>query len=127
MKSALIPEEKLNIIMQTFAELPYKVLWKFEKENLPNKTDNVFIQKWLPQQDVLAHPNVKLFISQAGIQSIDEAIFKKVPLLLMPIFADQPYNAHHMVSKGAALSLDYNTLKKADLKNAILEMMGNPK
>ncbi|XP_044749014.1 UDP-glycosyltransferase UGT5-like [Coccinella septempunctata] len=127
MKSALIPEEKLELILQVFAELPYKVLWKFEKENLLNRTDNVFIQKWLPQQDVLAHPNVKLFISQAGIQSIDEAIFMKVPLLLMPIFGDQPYNAHHMVTKGAALSLDYNKLNKADFKNAILEMMRNPK
>ncbi|XP_045480633.1 UDP-glycosyltransferase UGT5-like [Harmonia axyridis] len=127
MKSALIHPDKLDMILQVFAELPYKVLWKFEKEDMANRTDNVFIQKWLPQQDVLAHPNVKLFISQAGIQSIDEAIFKKVPLLLIPIFGDQPFNAHHMVSKGAALSLDYHNLNRVEFKNAILEMMNNPK
>lgn len=39
--------------MDAFAELPYDVLWKFENDSLPNLPKNVFIKKWLPQQDVL--------------------------------------------------------------------------
>ncbi|KAL3267222.1 hypothetical protein HHI36_011357 [Cryptolaemus montrouzieri] len=127
MKSALLPQYKLDAIMEVFSQLPYKVLWKFEKEDLPNKPANVEIRKWLPQQDVLSHPNVKLFISQAGLQSIDEALLGKVPMLLVPFFADQHFNAHHMVEKGAALSLDYHTATKEEFKNSILELMNNPK
>lgn len=52
-KSVNIPERVRNLLMQVFAELPYKVLWKFEKEELPGKPDNVVIRKWLPQQDIL--------------------------------------------------------------------------
>lgn len=39
--------------METFAELPYDVLWKFENKSLANLPKNVIINKWLPQQDVL--------------------------------------------------------------------------
>ncbi|KAK9885607.1 hypothetical protein WA026_012369 [Henosepilachna vigintioctopunctata] len=127
MKSSLIPPKTLNNLMQVFSELPYNILWKFEKDELPNKPENVEIRKWLPQQDVLGHPNVKLFITQGGLQSIDEAIFKKVPMLLIPIFGDQYFNAHNMVRKGAALSLDYHKLTKETFKTAILELMSNPK
>lgn len=45
-------------IMETFSELPYKVLWKFEEDDLPDKPDNVKISKWLPQQDVLGESNL---------------------------------------------------------------------
>ena len=52
-KSELLPEEQVNKFMNVFSQLPYKVLWKFENENLPNKPNNVEIKKWLPQQDLL--------------------------------------------------------------------------
>lgn len=52
-KSNHLPIERLNIFLKVFARLPYKVLWKFESDNLANKPDNVVIRKWLPQQEVL--------------------------------------------------------------------------
>lgn len=41
-------------IMEAFSELPFKILWKFESDDLPGKPENVKIAKWLPQQDVLS-------------------------------------------------------------------------
>lgn len=52
-RSINIPEKTRSILMDTFAELPYNVLWKFENDSLPNLPKNVLIKKWLPQQDVL--------------------------------------------------------------------------
>lgn len=43
-----------KIIMETLAQVPYPVLWKFENDDLPGKPDNVMITKWAPQQDVLS-------------------------------------------------------------------------
>lgn len=48
-----IPKEKLEGILSAFAELPFKVLWKFEAEGLETKPKNVKLVKWAPQQDVL--------------------------------------------------------------------------
>lgn len=59
--------------METFAELPYKILWKFEDDQLEGKPNNIKTNKWLPQQDLLGHPNIKLFITQGGLQSLEEA------------------------------------------------------
>ncbi|KAK5639988.1 hypothetical protein RI129_010799 [Pyrocoelia pectoralis] len=126
-KSKDIPMETRTTILETFSELPYTVLWKFEAENLSNKPDNVIISKWLPQQDVLRHPNIKLFITQGGLQSSDETIHIGVPIVGMPFFGDQAANIKRMVAKGMGLSVEYTALEKNDFKAKILEIIQNPK
>lgn len=49
-----LPEGTLNILLETFANLPYTIIWKFEDEIIKNKSDNVFTFKWVPQQSVLS-------------------------------------------------------------------------
>lgn len=53
MKGSLIGDELKSIILDTLADLPYMVLWKFEEEDIPGKPENVKIMKWVPQQDLL--------------------------------------------------------------------------
>ena len=48
---------------------------------------------WAPQNDVLGHPAVKVFVTQAGINSLYEAIYHAVPVVSVPLIADQPINA----------------------------------
>ncbi|XP_068907170.1 UDP-glycosyltransferase UGT5-like [Tenebrio molitor] len=126
-KSELLPKEQIDKFMNVFAKLPYKVLWKFENEHLPNKPKNVEIKKWLPQQDLLHHPNVKLFITQGGLQSLDEAIHNEVPILTIPFFGDQRYNSHHLVQSGGALSIDFHSFTEEEFKEKIVELISNPK
>lgn len=63
--SAEMPDEKKEIFIQVFSKLKQNVIWKFEDESLKTPK-NVLIRKWLPQSDILAHPNVVLFISHGG-------------------------------------------------------------
>ncbi|KAF2893561.1 hypothetical protein ILUMI_12615, partial [Ignelater luminosus] len=126
-KSMYLPDDTKAILLETFSELPYKVLWKFELDDLPGKSDNVIISKWFPQQDIFKHPNVKLFITQGGTQSIDEAIYDHIPILGLPFLMDQLTNVKRIVDKGLGLSLDYKTLDKKIFKEAILEIINNPK
>lgn len=53
LRSADLPIEKRDILLNTFKKLPQVILWKFEDENLPGKSDNIFIKNWFPQNDVL--------------------------------------------------------------------------
>lgn len=54
----MLPEEKRNEIMAALKDLPYKVLWKFENDQLPGKPANVKIDKWLPQNDILGRQKI---------------------------------------------------------------------
>lgn len=126
-KSMHIDKEKRKVITDVFSELPYKVLWKFESDDLENIPKNVKISKWLPQQDLLGHPNIKLFVTQGGLQSTEEAIVNNVPLLGMPFIADQFPNCRRYVSLGIGKCLDFPTLTKENFKTSIVEIAGNPK
>ncbi|XP_074037451.1 UDP-glucosyltransferase 2 isoform X3 [Leptinotarsa decemlineata] len=126
-KSANISSEIRNIIIEALSELPYKVLWKWETDYLPNQPYNVLTRKWIPQQDVLGHPNIKVFITQGGLQSIEEAICNEVPMVGLPYITDQPYNVRKLEEFGIAIGLNPGTMTKDQFKRAILEVAGNKK
>ncbi|XP_071879136.1 UDP-glycosyltransferase UGT5-like [Bombus fervidus] len=123
-RSASLPLEIQRLFCDVFAKLPYKVVWKFEEE-LPGKPDNVYIGKWLPQQTILAHPNIKLYIYQGGLQSSEEAVHYGVPVLGFAIFGDQFYQVARMEALGIGKCLEITTLKKDELENAITELITN--
>mgnify|MGYP000173909069 CR=1 FL=1 len=52
-RSTTIPPEHKKTILETFSKLPYKVLWKYEDDSLGKLPDNILIDKWMPQQDIL--------------------------------------------------------------------------
>ncbi|XP_030763773.1 UDP-glucuronosyltransferase 1-5-like [Sitophilus oryzae] len=102
-KSSKIAKNVMDTIIKVLGSLPYTILWKSDLVNLPkNIHKNFYIRKWYPQQDLLGHEKVKLFITQGGCQSIDEAMDRGVPMLIMPVFGDQPANADKCVNKGIA-------------------------
>lgn len=80
-KSNLLPSEKKNSILKVFAKLKQKFLWKWEDAILSGKSDNVFVKNWFPQGDVLAHPNIKCFITHGGLLSTSEAVYHGVPII----------------------------------------------
>ena len=51
-RTSTLPKHVIEAFRDSFAELPVKVLWKFELE-LENIPDNVYISKWFPQSDIL--------------------------------------------------------------------------
>jgi glucuronosyltransferase len=118
----LRPEIK-EMFLNVFRKSNMNVLWKFEDANLPNKPDNVMISKWLPQSDLLAHPNIKLFITQGGQQSMEEAIDRMVPMIVIPFIGDQKANAMRVVGRKIGLYLELHTMAEEKLQNAIEEVI----
>jgi hypothetical protein len=52
-KTDTLAAEKREAFLHAFAELPQRILWKWEADTIPNKPPNVKIARWLPQVDVL--------------------------------------------------------------------------
>ncbi|CAH0555378.1 unnamed protein product [Brassicogethes aeneus] len=128
LQSKDLPENIRNNLMNTFKSLKERVIWKFEDENLPGKPNNVLISKWLPQNDILGHPNVKLFITHGGLLSTTETIYHGVPVLTIPIFGDQKMNANQMIQHGFGQSISYEDLNEENnIRTAINEMLTNTK
>ena len=55
------------------------VILKWETDHIEGKPANVHLRKWLPQADLLAHPNLKAFVYSAGYYSFEESIFYRKP------------------------------------------------
>ncbi|TMW39357.1 hypothetical protein DOY81_015563, partial [Sarcophaga bullata] len=63
LKGSSIKPETATHIFNVLSTLKQKVIWKWEDlENTPGRSSNILYKKWMPQDDILAHPNIKLFI-----------------------------------------------------------------
>jgi UDP:flavonoid glycosyltransferase YjiC (YdhE family) len=100
---------------------------KWENEVMEGKPENVFISKWLPQSDILAHPNMKIFISHCGYGGVVEAKHHGVPIIGIPFAGDQHSNAAKIVQEGWAIQINFNELSEESFMDAILSVLKNPK
>ncbi|KAH8294655.1 hypothetical protein KR018_000886, partial [Drosophila ironensis] len=121
-RSDTLSPDRLQVLLKTFASLPQRVLWKFD-EQLADKPSNVFISNWFSQQDILAHPNVKLFITHGGMLSTIESIHFATPMLGLPFFFDQFRNMEYVRRQGLGLVLYFNEMTADDLKSAIHQLL----
>ncbi|XP_058832777.1 UDP-glycosyltransferase UGT5-like isoform X2 [Topomyia yanbarensis] len=126
-KSKDLPPAKRDAFLNVFSKLKQKVLWKWEDENLPSKPDNVRIQSWWPQDDILAHPNMRVFITHGGLLSTTEALYHGVPVIGIPVFGDQYLNMAKAERGGYGLSVPYLEISEEHLFTAINAMLGDIK
>ncbi|XP_049938135.1 UDP-glucosyltransferase 2-like isoform X1 [Schistocerca serialis cubense] len=126
-RSSTLPPHTVQAFLEAFRELPQRIVWKWENGSLPWKPDNVLVGKWFPQQDILAHPNVKLYIMQGGLQSINEAAYRAIPLIAIPFFSDQTHNAAKIDFSGIGLRLCLKDITKESVLRSVQTVLGNPK
>ncbi|CAL8144005.1 unnamed protein product [Orchesella dallaii] len=118
-----IQQRFLNVLLK-FPNIQF--IWKLTKtpDNLPK---NFYVDKWLPQQDILLHPKIRAFITHSGLGGVTEAIFSSVPLICFPIFAEQDYNANLVEQKEFGIKMEIVDLNENELENAILRILGEKK
>lgn len=112
-------------ISDTFKGLKQRVLWKYEDESLGDIPANVMIRKWMPQNDILAHPNVLLFITHGGMFGTMEALYNGVPLLSIPFFGDQFRNAIRIDASGHGKFIQHRDITVKTFSKAINEIISN--
>ncbi|KAI4572337.1 hypothetical protein MJT46_005405 [Ovis ammon polii x Ovis aries] len=119
-------EDRAEVIASAFAQIPQKVLWRYDGKKPDNLGPNTRLYKWLPQNDLLGHPKTKAFITHGGSNGVYEAIYHGIPMVGTPLFADQADNIARMKSKGTAVRLDLETMSTRDLLDALKEVINNP-
>ena len=99
-----------GVALTAVADLPARVLLTVGRDldvgALPEPPDNVHVERWVPQQDVLAHASAA--VVHGGSGSTLGALAAGVPLVVVPLFADQPQNARRVNEVGAGVAVEPN-------------------
>ncbi|XP_072024403.1 UDP-glucuronosyltransferase 2C1-like isoform X2 [Amphiura filiformis] len=121
-----IDEDVAGLFAGAFAQLPQKVIWKLNGKPSATLTPNVKVVDWIPQNDLLGHPQIKAFVYHCGVNGVWEAVYHGVPMVAVPLFGDQYDNAQRLVSRGMAVKVDISTLTSDELAQAIRTVIKDP-
>lgn len=86
--------------------------------------DRVHVERFLPQAAVL--PHCAAVVSHAGSGSVLGALSHGLPSLLLPLGADQPWNADRCRRLGVARVLDALQATPGDVRSAVQEILEAP-
>ncbi|MFQ3612564.1 MAG: glycosyltransferase [Cyanobacteriota bacterium] len=112
-------------------KIPMKVWWILHpdlRHLLPDSLPaHLRIQPWGPPPlSVLQHPNVRVFVSHCGINSVQESIAAGTPIVGIPMFADQWDMALRVQDAGVGLILNKHSFSSEALQVAIERVLNEP-
>ncbi|CAG5130433.1 unnamed protein product [Candidula unifasciata] len=118
-----IPSKVAKLMVEAFEQQELDVVWRVNYTSVnPGK---IFASQWIPQNDILAHPNTRLFVSHCGANGQYEALYHGVPMLCLPLFGDQMYNAQRSTARGFGLHANILELSASNLADLMKEVSGN--
>ena len=88
---------------------------------------NIKAVEWLPQNDLLAHKDIKAFVSHVGHNSLYESTYHGVPVVAIPLFADQHGNAKKVEHFGLGLSVHYKSITVQQLFQTLELVINEPR
>ncbi|XP_043995943.1 UDP-glucuronosyltransferase 2C1-like [Gambusia affinis] len=118
-----LPEEVVNEIASVFAKMPQKVIWKHRGKRPSTLGNNTLMMDWMPQKDLLGHPQIKAFIAHGGTNGVQEAIYYGVPVLGIPLFFDQYDNLLRLQERGGAKIIQLHEINGHSFEKGIREVL----
>uniref|UniRef100_UPI0037E71702 UDP-glucuronosyltransferase 1A1-like n=1 Tax=Semicossyphus pulcher TaxID=241346 RepID=UPI0037E71702 len=120
-----MPEETTSVFLEAFRQIPQKVIWRYDGKIPDNVPDNVKMMPWVPQNDLLAQPGVRAFITHGGSHGLFEGLCHAVPMVMVPIGGDQYDNVHRLASKGTGVVLNLYTITTEVLLQGLNEVIND--
>lgn len=94
-----------------------------KKETFTDVPANIKLYSYVPQLEVLEHCD--LFITHGGMNSVNEAIWFGVPMLVIPIGNDQPTVARRVEETGLGRTISAKKTTAAALYQAAIDVLHN--
>jgi UDP:flavonoid glycosyltransferase YjiC (YdhE family) len=86
---------------------------------------SVRVERWVPQAAVMRE--AAAMVGHGGAGSVLLALAAGVPMVLVPMFADQPVNARRVAEVGAGVALENGPTSIADLRPAVDAVLNDPR
>jgi UDP:flavonoid glycosyltransferase YjiC (YdhE family) len=119
----------LGRVVEGVRELPLDVVVTvgrtLDPAELGPQPANVRVERYVPQSQLL--PRCAVAVTHGGSGSVAGALAHGVPLVCVPLGADQPLNAARCVAVGAGLSLDALALTPEMAAAAVREVLAEPR
>jgi UDP:flavonoid glycosyltransferase YjiC (YdhE family) len=111
------------------APLPIRVLVTVGRDRDPAELGplppNVRVERWVPQADLM--PHVAAMVCHGGSGTVTMGLAGGVPMAVVPLFADQPWNAERVDAVGAGIALGGGPEAAiAGLRQAVVRLLGDP-
>ena len=91
-------------------------------QTLTDIPSNFMVKDHVPQLEVLKHAD--LFVTHGGSNSVNEALFFEVPLVVIPQDAGSGFVARRVAQLNCGLVIKKNRFSKAALKTAVNRVLG---
>uniref|UniRef100_A0A914WEH4 glucuronosyltransferase n=1 Tax=Plectus sambesii TaxID=2011161 RepID=A0A914WEH4_9BILA len=118
-RTEYMPIEKKEALVKAFAKFPQYTFFFRIDGDVPTLPKNVRHIGWMPQKELLGHPKVKAFFTHGGYNSLTEATFCGVPLIMLPLMSDQHGNAKRVERLGLGVTLDKHSLTVESIESAL--------
>jgi UDP:flavonoid glycosyltransferase YjiC (YdhE family) len=126
MGSMEVMRSAYRVVLDAVASLRCRVLLttgsQLPPEALGDIPENVHVERFIPQADVL--PHAAAVVCHGGSGTVIGALAAGVPLVVAPMFADQPLNAARVAAIGAGLALPPRAASAGDLRAALSRVLG---
>ena len=122
-----LSKEHILQLHNAFKDLNYKVVWHVNG-NMPNLAadENILLVSNISHFALLAHPQVKLFITSGETINFIEAVYYAKPLLGIPLFSNHHLNINMAINGGYGLGLSLQQLSSSKIKLLIAELLTKP-
>ncbi|GMT23142.1 hypothetical protein PFISCL1PPCAC_14439, partial [Pristionchus fissidentatus] len=128
-KAHLMPSryrESIREVIRRFPDVTFIVKYEKPEHNFSAGLANVIEIEWAPQHDLLHDRRLTAFVTHGGQGSITEASEAGVPLVCVPVTADQFRNARQVERNGVGVMLGKEELAEPDsLQNAITVILND--
>jgi MGT family glycosyltransferase len=114
-----------RIVLDALVDLPIRVLLTIGKdlplELLGDVPSNVHVERFVPQDEVL--PHAAAILHHGGSGTTLGALAAGIPMVVTPMFADQPFNAERVAATGAGLALPTRGATPEDIRQALRRVL----
>ncbi|MEK4345155.1 macrolide family glycosyltransferase [Paenibacillus sp. FSL P4-0184] len=117
-----------KLCFEAFGNTDYTIVMsignKVQIYDLGEIPPNFIVKNYVPQTDILQY--TKIFITHGGMNSAHEGLYYGVPLIVIPLSADQPIIAEQVVNIGAGIKLQMQGLTATELREAVERVLTLP-
>ena len=115
-------------VIDALADLPLRILLTVGDAVDPSSLEplpaRVHVERWWPQQEIMGATSA--MVGHGGFGTTLMGLASGTPMIVLPLFADQPDNARRVDALGAGIALDGGPAAVGRLAEALLRLLDDP-